>query len=166
MDVSARLAGAEGPLRPGAAAVLYCVSSTSFQVIHGRSRAPPALRSRCHPGRLAAASHRKLSGSSGFRIQRQQQRNLSVSSERVLAICCATREPFFALPFQVLAATTSHLVWRIHSPSRLLLGIGWVQSELEHPAWLCLCFPRSPECCVVLIRTERRDDKVQHQRLS
>lgn len=48
MAVSARLPEAKGPRRPGAGAVLYCVSSTSFQVIHTHPHAPylPAVQNR------------------------------------------------------------------------------------------------------------------------
>lgn len=38
--VSARLPEAKGPHCPGAGAVLYCVSNTSFQVIHTHPHAP------------------------------------------------------------------------------------------------------------------------------
>lgn len=81
MAVSARLPEAKGPRRPGAGTVLYCVSSTSFQVIHiyPSTCSLPASRpkqvqscfhynsqSRCHRGTLAAASYRKLSRSQRF----------------------------------------------------------------------------------------------------
>lgn len=51
MAVSARLPEAKGPRRPGAGTVLYCVSSTSFQVIHTHPHAPylPAAQNRSSP---------------------------------------------------------------------------------------------------------------------